>query len=590
MTADRRGRSRRRTLKALAAGGVFGLAGCMGGPSGESGGTSTGGTEMSDAPSATPTPQAGGKVKIASVDDPGSLSVLNPSMDWFQQIVAFPMYSGLLREGPDLPELQPDLAAEMPTVKDGGTTWEFTLREGATWHDGSKLTAADVKYHYDWMLDQEYQVFLNQGYGFIDRVETEGETTVRFKLSKAFAPARTALFTQQTGKILPKSVLDAIDSPAKWNPQSKEEFVGAGPFKFEEWKPGRLVRLTAHDGHPLGRPKVDELRYEFFSGQSTATQSLKSGDVDVLARGVAPSQIQDVQSNDKFNTQATKALNYFFISWQLDPEALRRRGLDPETTMLRNKKFRQAMAYATPRDKFVSQLLSGFGFVPWSPVPQSLDFWHNPETDEMYGAGANLDKARELLDEIGATDDDGDGIRENPETGEPISFSFLGPSQDPQRGQAMEMYRDTVKEIGVELTLNVVEFGKLMDLAWTQHDYEMMIGAWQGKVDPNYLYTSFGDDSFGFGENAGINTHGRASEINPRLQKLLEKQQTQTDRKARQKTVYEIQKVFMDEVVEIPIWSEITLWATGKSTTNWNANATDGMMNLSSLQQMRLQR
>lgn len=578
---------RRQVIQTLASAGILGLAGCSGNPGGGEGGTTTP-TPEGETQKTTETKQpSGGTVKIASVDDPGSLSILSPSMDWFQQIVAFPMYSGLLRESPDLPKLQPDLASELPTVSDDGKTWKFTLREGATWHDGSKLTAEDVKYHYEWIIGQEYQVFLNQGYGFIENISTDGELGITFELNEPFAAARASLFTQQIGKILPKKVLDGIKSPAKWSPKTKADFVGGGPFKFEEWKPGRLVRLKAHDGHPRGRPNVDELKYEFFSGQSTATQSLNSGDVDVLARGVAPSQVKDIQSNDKFNTQATKAINYFFISWQLDPEALRRQDIDPETTLLRNKKFRQAMAYAAPRKKFVSQLLNGFGFIPYSPVPQSLDFWHNPETNGLYGDGAELEKARSLLDEIGATDDDGDGIRENPDTGEPLKFSFLGPSQDPQRKQAMKMYRDTVKKIGVDLELNVVEFGKLMELAWSSHNYELMIGAWQGHVDPDYLFKHFADQTFGFGDKAGINTHGRASKINPDLQKLLEKQRVQTSRKARQKTVYEIQKVFMEEVIEVPIWSGITLWATGKATTNWDANATDGMMNLTSLQQMR---
>ena len=163
------------------------------------------------------------------------------------------------------------LATDWQT-SDDGKVWTFTITDKSRWQDGEPLTAKDVAFTYNYVIENELGMFLDY-VKFIEKVEAPDATHVVFTCSKPKANMlglwMPILPEHIWSKVKPSEVENKFTNPPP--------IIGSGPFQTVEWKKGEYVRMVANKDYWRGAPKVDEVIFQTYQNQDTMAQDLKSG-------------------------------------------------------------------------------------------------------------------------------------------------------------------------------------------------------------------------------------------------------------------------------------------------------------------------
>src|SRR5229473_2355725 len=185
--------------------------------------------------------KSGGILKMYSVDSPASMSIheeatvfaQRPMMGVFNNLVMFDQHV----KQSSLDSLVPDLA-ESWTWNEDGTELTFPLHQGVKWHDGKPLTARDVKCTWDMLTDKSSEKFRinprKAWYRNLEEVTTNGDYEVTFHLKRS-QPSFIALLASGWSPVYPCHVAPR---------DMRTHPIGTGPFKFVEFKPNELIRVT----------------------------------------------------------------------------------------------------------------------------------------------------------------------------------------------------------------------------------------------------------------------------------------------------------------------------------------------------------
>jgi peptide/nickel transport system substrate-binding protein len=301
----------------------------------------------------------------ATTMDPGrSTQVL--TVNYFANL-----YDTLTRWDTSL-KLQAGLATAWKSVND--TTWEITLREGVKFHDGTPLTAADVKAVYERNLDRGKTV-VTAGFATIEAVQATGPTSLRISTRKP-DPLMPVRMAQMGGYIYPARY--ATDDGAK---ELARKPVGTGAYRFVEWvKDDRLVMDANREWWGWGGkpPAIDRLIWKPIPDDFARLSALQRGEVDVITN-VPPDQMKIVRT---LTVPATRTVT-FWINTTQPP--------------LSDKRVRQALHYAMDTASIVKNLYAGQG-KPFSGGLADTDFGYNAELKPYPYDPA---RARKLLAEAG---------------------------------------------------------------------------------------------------------------------------------------------------------------------------------------------
>lgn len=200
------------------------------------------------------------------------------------------VFDPLVRVGPD-GEAEARLATEWTQVDD--VTWDFTLRDGVTFHDGTELTAEDVVYSFTEPLENMYlaaTVILN-----VDQVEATDDKTVRITTK---GPDPLLLNSISHISIVPKKL---------YSEKGSEEFakapVGTGPFQVGEFDVNTHVELQAYDDFWGEAAKTETIDLRYFSDANSLASALESGQVEV-AHELVPTALKTLDGNDDFKVSS----------------------------------------------------------------------------------------------------------------------------------------------------------------------------------------------------------------------------------------------------------------------------------------------
>ena len=293
-------------------------------------------------------------------------------------------------------EYRPHLAAEVPTVANGGisedgTTYTIRLRDDATWHDGEPVTAGDLRYTWQVITDQELPIPSRAVWEDIASIETPDPTTavVRFEETNvAFlgAASSDACF------LLPEHALagtDLVNSPQNRDP------IGSGAYEVAEWRSGAYVRLTARDDYFLGAPEVDEIVVRFPGGSQAVRTALQRGEAE-LALHIGSADLRFAQNLDGFTVQ--QAPDHAW--WQF--------WINNQDPILEDVAVRRALAHGLDKALITETVFAGVVEPQHAMLPPS----HWAHADDVRTYGYDPEAARSLLEEAGWTHEDGDGVRE----------------------------------------------------------------------------------------------------------------------------------------------------------------------------------
>ncbi len=455
-------------------------------------------------------------LRIALPSSPQTLNVWSGTSTWTVMILNF-IYEPLAVINPES-KFVPWLAESWQTSPDG-RVWTIKLRRGIKWQDGFPLTAEDVKFTFDYF---KKDATARRGFydmEYLNRVEILDNYTLKLYLTKPFVAVVNTMFTDP---IIPKHIWEPIVSKkgftaSKYEPKLSE-VIGTGPYKIVEYKTNEYIRLTANENYWRGAPAVKNVVIQFISDGDVQVLMIKKGEIDVAIHlAINPAVEKDLESS---GVKVHRYLRPYFYHW----------GFNLGRFPFNESKFRKAMAYAINLSEIVKIARLGAGEVgSYGVIPPVWREWYCTRAAKMYSY--DPEKAKEILDDLGWIDRNGDGIRETP-NGREIAFEIYVPSSDPARVRAADMIKDYLKKIGVEVKVKVGDWRGVIWPGIKAHKFDSFIlgsGTW---ADPDFMRMRFET-------NASANYYGISDK---ELDELLEEQAVTLNLTKRKEIVCKIQE------------------------------------------------
>ena len=419
------------------------------------------------------------------------------------------MHETLVDIDPDTGEVIPALA-ESWTVSEDGCTFVFTLPENATFTDGSKLTAEDVKYTYE---KAKTSSFAKMKVADIVSIDVLDDTHVKIVLSKANQDWIT-LMAHKGMSILSKA---ACEKDAKLGP-----YLGSGMFSLEEWVPGDYVSFVRYDGYRKGAAPTRRIVFKLYKEASTRLIALQTGEIDVC---IDPSttDLQRIKNDPKLELIQTPDVVLLYIPMQMEKP-----GLD-------NVHVRRALAYCTDKEAMVIAGKDGLGTVHNNYINRG-QFGLNPN---IHVYEYSIDKAKEELALSGY------------KPGE-LTFHIM---VDKEFKKTMALiFQQSCAQAGINIVLEEMETaalkGKLNDKAL---DYELCIYQFTDDLGTDYTLRNQCGSTLGPDGVRVKNGSNRPNMKDAKYDAMVDAALVETDVEKRRQMYYDIEN-YLDEVCPlIPI-------------------------------------
>ncbi len=438
-----------------------------------------------------------GSLTLATVSEPLTLNLALANDAGSSSILGY-LFEGLTETSWLTDEVQPALA-ESWERSDDGLEWTFHLRQGVTWHDGTRFTAHDVDFTFNDIIyneDIDASARATFNFRFLDEegawmeakmsVEAVDDHTVRFELPVPFAPFLRSMGTPIYPKHILEEHVEAGTFAEVWDIDTDPgEIVGTGPFTIESYDPGERVILKGYsnywleDGHGDPLPYLAEVRYLIVSDQAARLGKFWTKESDVLGvLGEWHAGLNALQAIQNFTIyRRGPTFGTTFLGFNMNPNAVAPEKLN----WFSNKSFRQAVAHSVDKDMIINDIQNGFGYPQWASISPAAGDFHNPNVRRYeYDIG----EANAILDGLGWRDTDGDGVREDA-AGNRIEFSLLISENADTLARMTNLIRDGLADIGVQANVNAVEWGDVVSRLTDSYDWETTVVGFTGGTDPH---------------------------------------------------------------------------------------------------------
>ena len=337
----------------------------------------------------------GGSMIVTYKDD---VSTLDPAIgyDWQNWSMIKSLFDGLMDYEPGTTNLRKEIAEDY-TISDDGKTFTFKLRKGVKFHNGRELTADDVKYSIERVVNPKTQSpgagFFGSIVGFEDASAGKAETlsgitvvdpyTIKFELSRPDATFLHVL-ALNFAHVVPKEEVEKYGADFGKHP------VGSGAFKMTEWTLGqRIVFERFKDYYNPSLPKLDQITFEVGQEPVVALLRLQNGEVDIPGDGIPPAKFIEVTKDPKFKDLIIQGgqlhTGYVTMNVKIKP--------------FDNVKVRQAVNMAINKDRIV-RIINGRAVPANQPLPPSMPGY----AKDYKGYPYDPEKAKALLAEAGMAD------------------------------------------------------------------------------------------------------------------------------------------------------------------------------------------
>jgi peptide/nickel transport system substrate-binding protein len=471
---------------------------------------SQGGGQEAQEGSAQPEEEQVAELRIGIAQEPANLNAILIS-DLYSEALAGNMYDTLVSLKEDSSNPQP-LLAESWEISDDGLTYTFDLREGVSFHNGEALTAEDVQYTYEQILNPDNASPSAEFFQQIENVVVEDDYTIRFELSSPYAAIILAMGNPSTG-IIPKDTteemgMDELDR----NP------IGTGPYQFVEFVPDDRIVLEKNEDYFLGEPALDRVVYRPIPQSETMTAELLAGGIHI-ATNILPQDIERIDARNNLDVQIIPGL------------ALRYLGFADDEEPFSDVRFRQAVYHMIDFDAMVEGIWGQAGSRAYSWIPPNT---LGGETDFLEDATLEYDpdRAAELIEELRA-----DGVM-------PENFSFTIYSvQDPLRLRVAQAVASALRDYDISASVESPEFGTLLPLL--EEGVPVYTMGWGSVPDPDrWTYRIFHSTS-----NRNFSQYE-----NERIDNLLEQGRRVTVMAERRAIYHEVmEQTLATDYVHIPL-------------------------------------
>ncbi len=400
-------------------------------------------------------------------------------------------------------------------IRNNGLTYVFKLRRGVKFHDGTDFNAEIVKWNFDRMRDPALASPRRSEIAPVKDVKVVDPYTVEVALSAPFAPFLSVL-SDRAGMMVSRAAVEKYKDDFARNP------VGTGPFRFVEWVKDDHMTLRRFDGYwEKGVPYADEVMYRPIPDSSVRFTAMRTGQIDVMHQ-IAPKDVQVARGERGLTVSEIPSLWWQGIH------------LNNQVAPFNVKAIRRAMWYAVDRSVIQRVVYYGQGAVAWSPFPPSM--WAMDR--EFADWKRDPAKAKAKLAEGGMA------------TG--LSFTIKGWNQ-PTQTQELQIIQAQLKELGVEMKIELLEFGKLLaDL--NSHNFVALRIGWSGRPDPD------GNAHVFLHSKGGLN---RVRYSNAKMDELLDQARAESDTGKRKALYTQVTRLAAEDAPYIWLHhdAEIKVWA-----------------------------
>jgi peptide/nickel transport system substrate-binding protein len=401
-------------------------------------------------------------------------------------------------------------------VKDGGKTYVFKLRRGVKFHDGSDFNAEIVKWNFERMRDPALASPRRSEITPVKDVKVVDPYTVEITLTAPFTPFLSIL-TDRAGMMVSKAAVEKFKDDFARNP------VGAGPFQFVEWVKDDHLKLKRFDGYwDKDKVYLDEVVYRPIPDSSVRFTAMRTGQIDFMHQ-IHPKDIAAARTERSLQVSEIPSLWWQAIH------------LNTQVAPFNVKALRQAIWYAVDRSIIQRVVYQGTGAPAWGPFPPSM--WAQDRDFSDWKRDPGKVKAKLA------------------EGGMPNGMSFTLKSwTNPTFIQEMQVVQAQLKDVGIDMKIEQLEFGKLLqDL--TSHAFVALRIGWSGRPDPDQnVYNQ-------------VRTNGSGNYVrysNPKVDELLDAARAEASQD-RRKTLYaqvtrllaeDAPYIWLHHDAEVKVWSQ----------------------------------
>ncbi|MBN2118769.1 MAG: ABC transporter substrate-binding protein [Anaerolineales bacterium] len=520
---------------------------------------STPSTPVVSATSVAPTAeQASGTIVIALAAAPVSLDPADHRSRESETVIRN-MFDGLVtRDATNGVHLE--LAESMDWADE--QTLNIELREGVKFHDGTEMTADDVVFTFERIINEnqiEYpEAHTSPRKGLIaplESIEKTGDYSVTMHFSGPWPPAMQLLVHQQ---IVPKAYIEEVGT---------EGFIakpiGTGPFRFVSAQPGFeevvLERFEDYYGGspeltPVGKACAGQVVFRVIPEASTRVSALLAGEVDIITN-VPQDLIETLSANENVQVKTAAGTQPKWIE------------LNVNMAPFDDVNVRKALNYAVDKDLIIEQIYGGRAVALPGPLSPYNSFVNKSLSPYPY----DTDMALDLLSQAGWADTDGDSILDK--DGQPFAMTI--DTLEEWRSLA-EAVADMYRAIGIDANVRFWEYSVVRD--------QLLAGERQAYLD------DWGDSAFdpvghfeakwhGFVADTPFGRGNFSTYNNERVNELIEQGETTGDTAARQAIYDEAQQIVYDEAPAVFLILPEEVEAASASITNWTP-ASDSRENM----------
>ena len=379
---------------------------------------------------------------------------------------------------------EPALAQSWDT-SDDGLTWTFHMTDKAQWSDGQPLTAEDVAFTYNRIIDGgpeavTWGAYLTQ----VEKAEATDPTTLVLTLKKPNSSLPLLPIP-----IVPEHVWKSVEEKDiktyKNEPTDGQPVVGSGPFRLVEGSAGASTYVfEANPDYWQGAPHIDRVVFRVYKSQDPMVQALIKGEVDFVD-GINALQVKSLEGRDGITAQNGNAPSFDEIAFNTGAvDTKSGKPIGDGNPALKDTAFRHALGYAIDNQEIIDKVYQGAG-VPGSVIiPPAFSTWRwDPPADEAYTY--DPEKAGQLLDDAGYTMGS-DGLRTMPD-GSPIgTLRLIARSESPTSLNTMNYFQEWLQDIGIKADVISMESSKLTNVI-LDGNYDAFEWGWYVDPDPTTM-------------------------------------------------------------------------------------------------------
>lgn len=390
------------------------------------------------------------------------------------------------------------------------TTYVFHLRKGVQFADGRLLTARDVKWSFDSLLEGKVRSTKGATYRFVDHIDAPDDYTVIFHLKQPWS----ALLWNVAGGGGMGIVPYGSGSDFNQHP------VGSGPFRFVSAEQDKEVIVERNDNYWGAKAKLDRVRFAVIPDTTTRALELRKGSADIEINALPPDMVFALQRETPLQVLHGPGTVLAYMGFNLR---------DP---ILKDVRVRRAIAYALNRERYLHYVwpfarLAASVLPPesWAYDPDVTRYTYDPQ------------KARELLDEAGYKAVNG------------VRFHLTMKTSTEESSRTMaSVFQQQLREVGIALDIHSFEFATFLSDV-THGEFQVYSLRWiGGNEDPDFFDYAF--------STARIIPNGanRQYYSNPRVDELIARASGELDQKDRKRDYDEIQQILAQDLPYVDLW------------------------------------